>query len=916
MSISNIIDPTTRKIYPELIPPVPPLAIPNLNQVLTAGNSASIIGNPQTIENLDDLETGKVYQGNYLQLELGESGDTVLLKGTTALGTIHVGNGVSIEKLPVGANGLVLKANSGSITGLGVEWAVDAGSGLTGVGAGTNISVDNTVPLVPVVSLTNPLTSNVSLGTTSVDGTTGSLAFTNINVPIQSITSIQAGGISSYDSTSANQIAIMNKSGFTTQDTSANLMTIAPTSITKTGATAMSISSASSAITITPSATTDLNQVISGAGKVHTIQSSTGGATQPAYQIENTNAGANAVHIDLYKNSASPAVNDGIAGLSYHANNASATKIEYARIQADQRDTTAGSENGSVSVLACCSSATPVEVFRFNGSGESGAGSNDLYKALDLRNNRITTSTGNILIQNNLVNNGLVSLTNDGAQGTLTVSKNGTSSGSLNIYSGTTTSMSSLGATTLSGNGGIGSGIIINQSTGQNTTLTTNLSNVKYYPDFVLTNQNLNTVSVPTPEVVYERLTLINEGITNNNLWSPLGTAVASGYSAFFRDTNDVIWLATQGSGIIDCYDATIGTYYQQFYVENSGNPKAINCFFQNGSYIYIGGRFNQIQGNPTNQNSIARIYIGGGAGTYVEDPVWDSSFFIYGVENDREVYTLELENLTGNLLFGGNFQTLSNGATQCSFIGSMTNIGGSSGIQVFSEYQGGANASVYAIFDGGSGQTYVGGEFTIIGVNSIPQSWNYISYWDGANWQQVASNGFNGPVYVLETTSYGHLYVAGSFTALFGSFQNYNTYIEFSNPANYTDTTLSASNPITYKQAKYPPTAGILGVCVDGTIYTSTTYQAWVSLGTPALASGSLTGIYFWNGEWKVIYDSVSTVQSHTTLPDSCVFTGGFQNSGVIYGNYTISLTDVAQQFIGYGGYWKIIGQGVGIFS
>lgn len=162
MSISNVIDPLTRKFFPALIPPVPPPLVPNLNAVLTAGNGAGA----QTIQNLNELETQKIYQGNYLQLELGESGDTVLLKGSTPLGSLHVGNGLSIEKLPVGANGLVLKANSAQP--LGVEWAVDGTNGITGVSAGTNISIDNTNPLIPAISLSNPLTTGLNMGLVSI----------------------------------------------------------------------------------------------------------------------------------------------------------------------------------------------------------------------------------------------------------------------------------------------------------------------------------------------------------------------------------------------------------------------------------------------------------------------------------------------------------------------------------------------------------------------------------------------------------------------------------------------------------------------------------------------------------------------------------------------------------------------------
>ena len=911
MSISNIIDPSTRKIYPELIPPVP-LAVPNLNQVLIAGNSAGTIGNPQTIENLDELETQKIYQGNYLQLELGESGDTVLLKGTTALGTIHVGNGVSIEKLPVGANGLVLKANSSSITGLGVEWAVDGTSGITGVSAGANITIDNTAPLTPVISLSNPLTSNVSLGTTSVDGTTGSLIFTNSNVPVQSISSIQAGGISSYDSTSASQIATMSKSGYTTQDTSANLMTIAPTSITKTGATAMSISSASSAITITPSATTDLNQVISGAGKVHTIQSSTGGATQPAYQIENTNGSANAVHIDLYKNSATPSTNDGIAGLSYHANNASATKIEYARIQADQRDTTAGSENGSVSVYTCCSSATPVEVFRFNGSG---VGTNDLYKPLDVRNNNITSSSGTIELRQNAVAGGSITIANDGANGSVLIQKNGSVAGSLSISSNTTASITSQQALTLSGGGSFQNGIVINQASGFGTTLTTNLSNVKYYPETYLTNGNLNTVNVPLPQVINERLLLNNLGLTNTNQWSDFGNPVFAGYSAFIVDTNSNIWLANNSGSSpasIDIWDNSISTLITTISVSATVGSVAVNVFHEAGGYMFIGGVFDSINGNATQQIGITRVSIS----SYTEDPIWSSSQSIYGIQNGKAVFTISYDGINNLLYFGGNFPAFSNISPPVNYIAQITDAFNAGGTQTYTEFANGVNNTVYTIL-AIDNRVLVGGDFTNVDINSgLPLGYQYGAYFDytAVAWLDFALNGLNGPVYIIKPTAYGYYFLAGAFSA--PASQAYSLYVEQATPQNFTDSNLVLATAPSYKQAY--GFGGNIAIMSGNDFYIdNAVFQTWSSLGDPT-GSGAVSGISNFAGSWKVIYDSYGHVRSHAVLPHSCIFTGSFKYNNISYGNYTITTQNVSQQFIGdsVNSYWSIIGQGVGAFS
>ena len=101
------------------------VSTPTLNGVLLAGNSA---GN-QSMTDLNDIgcvsiETGKVYQGNNLNLQIGESGDTLLIKGATTKGSLLVGNGVSTEELVVGPNTYVLRANA--LASLGVEWSAES----------------------------------------------------------------------------------------------------------------------------------------------------------------------------------------------------------------------------------------------------------------------------------------------------------------------------------------------------------------------------------------------------------------------------------------------------------------------------------------------------------------------------------------------------------------------------------------------------------------------------------------------------------------------------------------------------------------------------------------------------------------------------------------------------------------------
>jgi hypothetical protein len=179
MSVSNIID-ASGVIAKRYLPnPYPYPATQGLGAVLQVNNSAlTPFGSiPQDATDFNTIgcikvETGTVGQGNNLSLVIGESGDTLQIKGATAKGSILVGNGVNTETLTVGATGYVLKANSA--TGTGLEWAVDISgvTGVVGVNAGANIDISGTVSQ-PIVSLQSPLTSTLNMGAVALQDISG-----------------------------------------------------------------------------------------------------------------------------------------------------------------------------------------------------------------------------------------------------------------------------------------------------------------------------------------------------------------------------------------------------------------------------------------------------------------------------------------------------------------------------------------------------------------------------------------------------------------------------------------------------------------------------------------------------------------------------------------------------------------------
>jgi hypothetical protein len=176
MSTSGIIA-QNGKIFDNLLPnPYPyPAQANSLAQVLIAGDDA---GNGN-IENLLQLQTTNVVQQDQIggHLTIGGtpsnpgSGGDLRIQGATLKGSILAGNGTSTVGLPVGANGLVLKANSATATGL--EWGADASGGtVEAVNAGTNISVGGTISQ-PIVNLSAPLTSTLGMGTVALTDKVG-----------------------------------------------------------------------------------------------------------------------------------------------------------------------------------------------------------------------------------------------------------------------------------------------------------------------------------------------------------------------------------------------------------------------------------------------------------------------------------------------------------------------------------------------------------------------------------------------------------------------------------------------------------------------------------------------------------------------------------------------------------------------
>lgn len=203
----------------------------NLQQVLSLGNSAG----SQSATDFNNVgavsvETGKVYQGNFLSLQIGETGDTLQIKGATNLGSMLAGNGVNTEELVVGADGLFLKADSGA--SLGVSWA--AAPTLQQVLTAGNSALNTEIILTSSLPTTNTISSGgmVTTGILNLNGDSVSINTTGNNVGINSGTSVNIVATDGVYLTASNDPMTLTSAALMTLNSADDINLTATTSLT------------------------------------------------------------------------------------------------------------------------------------------------------------------------------------------------------------------------------------------------------------------------------------------------------------------------------------------------------------------------------------------------------------------------------------------------------------------------------------------------------------------------------------------------------------------------------------------------------------------------------------------------------------------------------------------------------------
>jgi len=343
---------------------------------------------------------------------------------------------------------------------------------------------------------------------------------------------------------------------------------------------------------------------------------------------------------------------------------------------------------------------------------------------------------------------------------------------------------------------------------------------------------------------------------------------------AVYPDSNGFIWCADANSGAIRVMNNTMTTVLFNFSVSGDGNQQPtgysrVYCFLQIGTYMFIGGGFDRITGQsgPTSTNlnpCVSRFDISV-IGNYTISPLYSSTSTAFGVYNyagttvGTGVYCME--NLNGDLICGGTFYGTNSGIN-CNNLVKIANPTGATGSQTYTELGGGVGGgsnygAVNSLLCYNSSSTlFVGGNFTSVGVNTTPQSFQYLAVYNAGSWSSAASNSLGGGVSCLSGTpftavsSFPYLFVSGSFTMVSGS--NNTLYVDGSSPNTFIGTGLGLTSPLPNKCA-FNDGSNLLVNAVSSNVYNSMTNGIWTSLGTPySAADASPRFIGEWNGNYK----------------------------------------------------------------
>ena len=251
----------------------------------------------------------------------------------------------------------------------------------------------------------------------------------------------------------------------------------------------------------------------------------------------------------------------------------------------------------------------------------------------------------------------------------------------------------------------------------------------------------------------------------NGNLWSSDNSGASwnlhysfSGYInciAIFNGNFLAIGGKFTGNGFTNF--ACIDINYNLMDITNGygGLNEEVKCFFDNTSKecLYIGGRFNDFNGNPGDLNTNAFCTYRYSIATWYDFDKYNGGGFLDSTGNVGTVNSICKDISSGFIIVGGNFYQIiiSNSPSiirEYLFIFQTDNGYGVSGIYPYGLSQ--FSAPVHAVIDYNSSGVLVGGEFTSFGTSLY--SYGILIVWNGSQWD-INPYPFATPNYISSIT-------------------------------------------------------------------------------------------------------------------------------------------------------------------
>jgi hypothetical protein len=624
---------------------------------------------------------------------------------------------------------------------------------------------------------------------------------------------------------------------------------------------------------------------------------SLGGSANPILTLNNTQGSSGAVAVELYKNR-NGSTNDIVSAFNFYGKDASGNKTQYGGIESVITSSGGGGGvDGALDFYTCVNGGKSL-VWRLNGADNE----NNSFRPLDMNGNNITSNSGSL------------SITTASSSGTGTLSLVSKTGASASLQAGSSVSISALAgqvSTTATGGiittttaGGITNtasagdisltataggieltagttiGIQTNQTSGARTILRTGYTNafsqnLDYYPSYVVKNIGSSPTNLTLPYVPYQNLTLVNEGVDATYNWSDVGDVVGTTPTTFYRASSGLIWVGVDNQ--LKIY-ANLLFSNPPLFVYNLSGGATIECFHEAQGFMFIGGNFGGIAGNPQNQFNLMR-FAGAGTSTPAFDPVFSAS----GQEGfNGQIFAITSDN--NNVYVGGLFTSTFPTAFTLSNLCIVGNPYGASGTQTYTNDSNNftTNNFVYAMSsynNGGTQNIYVGGNFTEVasGFQTIAFGAVYEVGWTTTPFSTLGLGNFNSLINNFAIAIDGtHMLITGAFSFTEGSdLIQYGGYSSLASPLSpikpFNITGLGASgivrNCINLNSGLTPLTNFF--ITDNRQVWFGTDINAWEDGGIASPLSVYPSGI-IWNGTYPYVLIPTSSTGVRAGIPST----------------------------------------------